>query len=75
MEKEALSTEYPKSLYQGGDRTAPERVVRSDEEEVAARAEGFKMIDKERDAEAVTRLGLDEADAPEVKEPKAKKAK
>lgn len=72
---EALSTEYPKSLYQGGDRTAPERVVRSDEEEVAARAEGFKMIDKERDAEAVTRLGRDEADAPEAKEPKAKKAK
>lgn len=48
--------EYPKSLYAGGERTGAQRVVNDAEEEVAARAEGFKMLDKELDAKAAERL-------------------
>lgn len=74
--EEAKSTEYPKSLHVGGDRTAPERIVRDEEEEKAARAEGFKMIDKERDAIAAKALA-DEPEAAEDAKPegKPKKAK
>lgn len=66
-------TEYPKSLYQGGDRTAAERVVRDADEERAARADGFKMIDQKADARSVAAL----ADPVEEKpaEPKKKTGK
>lgn len=68
------STEYPKSLHVGGDRTAPERVVQDGDEEKAARAEGFKMIDKERDAIAAKALA-DEPEELETTKPEAKAKK
>jgi hypothetical protein len=64
--------EYPKSLHVGGDRNAPERVVRDADEERAARAEGFKMIDKAHDAKSVADLGL-EAPVEKAVEKKAAK--
>lgn len=71
--KAEVDTEYPKSLHVGGDRAAPERIVRSEDEERAARADGFKMIDKERDAEAAARLA--EPEEAEAEKKPAKKAK
>lgn len=44
--------EYPKSLYLGGERTADHRVANNVDEERAARADGFKMIDPKLDAES-----------------------
>ena len=37
-------SEYPRSLYMGGDRYKEERVVNSAAEEKAARKEGFRII-------------------------------
>ena len=42
------STEYPKQLYrQGWDDLSDSVVVENDDEEDAARAEGFKMLSEE----------------------------
>lgn len=61
----AAMKEYPKSLHQDGDRALPECIVRSDDEERAARAAGFKMIDKKLDKVSAERLGV-EPEAEEV---------
>lgn len=71
-EETVLDREYPKSLHVGGNRTQPEKVVRNADEERAARAEGFKMIDKAHDAEAAARLSPEE---PAKADPKSKKVK
>ena len=55
-EEKKVSKHYPKSLYQGGDRSAEHRIVNSAEEELAARDEGFKMIDKDNDAKSVAAI-------------------
>lgn len=67
--------EYPKSLYAGGERAAAERVVKNADEEEAARAEGFKMLDKDLDAKSVEAIEkrAEEKKAAAVKEAKAKK--
>lgn len=67
--------EYPKSLHAGGDRSSPERVVKDADEEEAARAAGFKMIDKDLDAKAAAVLEERAAAAKKAadKEAKAKK--
>jgi hypothetical protein len=61
-QKPYVYQEFPKALYPNGDRNQPMRVVKDASEERAARAEGFKMIDKDLDARAAAAL-----------EPKAKK--
>lgn len=58
---------YPMAMYKNGDRNAASVTVGNAEEEMAARAEGFKMIDPEADAKAHAML-------PAPTEPK-KKAK
>ena len=70
-----VDREYPKSLYQGGDRNGAHSIVNNANEERAARTAGFKMIDPDADQASVEALG-DEADAPEpVVEKPAKKSK
>ena len=47
------STEYPKQLYRKGwDDLSDSVVVENDDEEDAARAEGFKMLSDEAEEEA-----------------------
>lgn len=76
MENEDVkSTEYPKSLYQGGDRDAEHAIVNNDAEEVTAREAGFKMIDKDADKASVARLAADPEDAPAEKPSKARAKK
>lgn len=70
--KEPLSTEYPKSLYKGGDRTAEHTVVVDSDEERNARKAGFKMIDKQLDQVSVARLEAEAAAAEEQAEAPAK---
>lgn len=74
---EPKSTEYPKSLHQGGDRNAEHKIVEDENEEGAARAAGFKMIDKDKDAESAARLAkpAKAEKAAEVPEPKGKAKK
>ena len=50
------STEYPKQLYRKGwDDLSDSVVVENDDEEDAARAEGFKMLSEEDGEEAPKR--------------------
>lgn len=50
------STEYPKQLYRKGwDDLTDSVVVESEDEEAAARAEGFKMLSEEDGEEAPKR--------------------
>lgn len=50
------STEYPKQLYrQGWDDLSDSVVVENDDEEDAARAEGFKMLSEEEGKETPKR--------------------
>jgi hypothetical protein len=72
---EVKSTEYPKSLYRDGDRNGEHRIVQDDDEERAARKDGFKMIDKDYDAAAVKRLGAEPAEAVDVEQTPAPKKK
>ena len=51
------STEYPKQLYRKGwDDLSDSVVVENDDEEDAARAEGFKML-SEKDGEEAPKRG------------------
>lgn len=56
IEKPYQYQHYPMSLYKGGARDGAERTVANAEEEIAARADGFSMIDKDADAKAVAQL-------------------
>lgn len=66
-------TEYPKSMHKDGDRTAPERVVKDAGEERAARADGFKMIDKKADEKSAA--ALTEVEETQAEQPAPKKGK
>lgn len=66
---EAKSTEYPKSLHQGGDRNAAHVVVNNEDEERDARKGGHKMIDNDADKASVERLGGGEAAPGKAPEP------
>jgi len=59
--------EYPKSLYQGGERSGKHRVVASESEERAARKDGYKMLDADLDKAAAARLAPAEEPAAEKK--------